>query len=79
LGPQSQDIAEECFEIFDPDENGDVTLNEITMKLTELSLERKALARSMHDVSQAIKALDSVMSSVAFLLSLFALSRSLRA
>jgi hypothetical protein len=49
------------------------------MKLTELSLERKAIARSMHDVSQAIKALDSVMSSVAFLLSLFALSRSLRA
>jgi hypothetical protein len=78
LGPQSQDIAEECFEIFDPDENGDVTLDEITMKLTELSLERKAIARSMHDVSQAIKALDSVMSSVAFLLSLFALSRSLR-
>ena len=79
LGPQSQDIAEECFEILDPDENGDVTLDEITMKLTELSLERKAIARSMHDVSQAIKALDSVMSSVAFLLSLFALSRSLRA
>jgi hypothetical protein len=79
LGPQSQDIAEECFEILDPDENGDVTLDEITMKLTELCLERKAIARSMHDVSQAIKALDSVMSSVAFLLSLFALSRSFRA
>jgi hypothetical protein len=45
LGPQSQDIAEECFEMSDPDENGDVILEEITMKLTELSLERKAIAR----------------------------------
>jgi len=74
LGAQSQDIAEECFEMLDPDGNGDITLDEITMKLTELALERKAIARSMHDVSQAIKALDNVMSSVAFLLSLFALS-----
>jgi Ca2+-binding EF-hand superfamily protein len=77
LGAQSQDIAEECFEMLDPDGNGDVTLDEITMKLTELALERKAIARSMHDVSQAIKALDNVMSSVAFLLSLFALSEPL--
>jgi hypothetical protein len=76
LGPESQDIAEECFEMLDPDGNGDVTLDEISMKLVELAQERKAIARSMHDVSQAIKALDNVMSSVAFLLSLFALSKS---
>jgi hypothetical protein len=76
LGPDSHDIAEECFEMLDPDGNGDVTLDEITMKVNELSLDRKAIARSMHDVSQAIKALDNVMSSVAFLLSLFALSKS---
>jgi len=76
LGLESHEIAEECFELIDPDENGDVTLDEIMMKVTELSLERKSIARSMHDVSQAIKALDNVMSSVAFLLSLFALSRS---
>jgi hypothetical protein len=76
LGPESQDIAEECFEMLDPDGNGDVTLDEISMKLAELAQERKAIARSMHDVSQAIKALDNVMSSVAFLLSLFTLSKS---
>jgi hypothetical protein len=78
LGSQSQNTAEECFEMLNPDENGDVTLDEITMKLTELLLDRNAIARSMHDISQAIKALDNVMSSVAILLSRFALSKSLR-
>jgi hypothetical protein len=58
LGPESQDIAEECFEMLDPDGNGDVTLDEISMNLVKLAQERKAIARSMYDVSQAIKALE---------------------
>ena len=74
LGPDAQDVAEDCFNILDPDGNGDVSLDEITMRFTELCMERKAIARSMHDVSQAIKALDNVLSSVALLLSIFALS-----
>lgn len=73
LGPDAQDVAEDCFNILDPDGNGDVSLDEITMRFTELCMERKAIARSMHDVSQAIKALDNVLSSVALLLSIFAL------
>ncbi|CZR63877.1 uncharacterized protein PAC_13774 [Phialocephala subalpina] len=73
LGPESHEIAEECFDMLDPDGNGDVSLDEISMKVEELCLERKAIARSMHDVSQAIKALDNVLSAVALLLSLFAL------
>ena len=77
LGPESHEIAEECFDMLDPNGNGDVSLEEATMKVIELSLDRKAIARSMHDVSQAIKALDNVMSSVALLLSLFALSKSI--
>lgn len=75
LGPEAQHLAEECFSMWDPDENGDVDLDEATMKLTEISVERKALARSMHDVSQAIKALDNTLSAVALLFSLFALSK----
>ncbi|PVH74771.1 hypothetical protein DL98DRAFT_575425 [Cadophora sp. DSE1049] len=55
------------------DGNGDVSLDEMTMRLMELCLERKTISRSMHDVSQAIKALDNVLSSVALLLSIFAL------
>ena len=75
LGPDSQDIAEDSFGILDPDGNGDVSLDEMTMRFAELCMERKAIARSMHDVSQAIKALDNVLSSVALLLSIFALSK----
>jgi hypothetical protein len=74
-GNTSSEIAEECFHMLDPDENEDVSLEEMVLKLTELSLERKAIARSMHDVSQAIKALDGVLSSVALLISFFVLGK----
>ncbi len=74
LGPNSHDIAEECFDLLDPDRNGDVTLDEIALKVTELCIERKAIGRSVHDVSQAIKALDNTLGAVAFLFSVFALS-----
>jgi len=77
LGGDGGAIAEECFSKLDPDDNGDVSLDEMTLKVTELSLERKAIARSMHDVSQAIKALDSVLSAVALLFSIFTLSKFL--
>jgi hypothetical protein len=63
--------------LLDPDGNEDVSLEEMTLKLTEVSLDRKAIAKSMHDVSQAIKALDNVLSAVALLLSFFALSMPL--
>ena len=76
LGEGNQEVAEECFLMLDPDENKDVTLEEMTLRVREISSDRKAIERSMHDVSQAIKALDNVLGSVAFLLSIFALSKS---
>jgi hypothetical protein len=51
LGPESYEIAEECFEMLDPDGNGEVSLEEATTETTELSLYRKNIAPSMHDVS----------------------------
>jgi hypothetical protein len=75
LGDGNQEVAEECFLMLDPDENGDVSLEEMTLKVKEISSDRKAISRSMHDVSQAIKALDNVLGSVAFILSIFALSK----
>jgi hypothetical protein len=76
LGPETHEPADECFQMLDPDGNEDVSL-EMMLKLTEVSLDRKAIARSMHDVSQAIKDLDNVLSAVALLLSFFALSMPL--
>lgn len=75
LGPDDHETAEECFHFIDPDANRDVNLEEVALKVAELCNERKAIARSMHDVSQAIKALDNTLAAVALLLSVFALSK----
>ena len=77
LGEGNQEIAEECFLMLDPDENGGVSVEEMSLRVKEISSDRKAISRSMHDVSQAIKALDNVLGSVAFLLSIFVLSECL--
>lgn len=74
LGHDKEDLAVECFDMLDQDNNGDLSLQETILRFSELSLSRKAIARSMHDVSQAIQALDSTLSAVALLLSVFALS-----
>lgn len=52
LSPDGHETAEKCFHRIGPDENGDIALEEMTLKVTELCNERKAIARSMHDVSQ---------------------------
>ncbi|TVY35576.1 putative MscS family protein [Lachnellula subtilissima] len=73
LGEGNEDVAKQCFLMLDPDENTDVTLEETALRVKEIASDRKAIEKSMHDVSQAIKALDNVLASVAFLLSIFAL------
>jgi hypothetical protein len=45
--------------MLDPDENKDVILEEVTLRVREISSDWKAIERSMHDISQAIKALDT--------------------
>ncbi|KAI9745901.1 MAG: hypothetical protein M1818_000582 [Claussenomyces sp. TS43310] len=73
LGPQAGENAEECFSMLDVDGNDDVSLDEMIMRIAEISTTRKAIARSMRDVSQAIRALDQVLSGAALLFSVFAL------
>lgn len=68
-------IAEECFFMLDPDENGDVSLEEMILRLEEISSERKDLTQNMYDASQTIRSLDKVLGSVAFVLSLFTLGK----
>ena len=51
LGPDAHELAEGCFEMLDPDGNGDMNLDEATLKMTDISWERKAITKSMHDVS----------------------------
>ncbi|KAJ5474486.1 Mechanosensitive ion channel MscS [Penicillium sp. IBT 31633x] len=65
LGPDQQAEAEECFMSLDKDGNGDVSLDEMVLTITEFGRMRKALNHSMHDVDQAIRVLDNLLMCVA--------------
>ena len=61
LGAENERIVEEIFHALDKDGNGDVSLDEMTMMVTELGEGRRAMTRSLHDVDRAIKALDRIL------------------
>ena len=62
LGPERIEEAEEIFAALDKDCNGDVSLDEMIMLAVEVGQECKNRASSMHDISQAIKVLDRMLS-----------------
>jgi small-conductance mechanosensitive channel len=71
MGPGRQDEAEECFTSLDRDGNGDISLDEMILTVTDYSRQRKALNSSMHDVDQAINALDGLLLTIALIVCLF--------
>lgn len=66
LGVAHEQDAEECFAILDKDGNGDISLDEMILAISEFGRMRKSLNNSMHDVDQAIHVLDNLLMSVAF-------------
>ncbi|KAF2280111.1 uncharacterized protein EI97DRAFT_491619 [Westerdykella ornata] len=71
MGPNRQEEAEECFNCLDKDGNGDISLEEMILTVTQFGRERKAIATSMHDVDQAINALDGLLSTIVFVICVF--------
>ncbi|KAK4570300.1 hypothetical protein LTR86_002380 [Recurvomyces mirabilis] len=71
LGSERKTDAEEAFAAIDQDGNGDISLDEMIMVVTEYGRERKAIASSMHDVDQAINVLDNLFSAVVFIAVVF--------
>ncbi|MCJ1472589.1 hypothetical protein MMC13_001238 [Lambiella insularis] len=67
LGPERENEAQECFAALDRDGNGDVSLDEMVLTVCEYGRERKAIASSLHDVDSAIKALDSLLCVIVFI------------
>jgi hypothetical protein len=61
LGPSRRDEAQEAFHSLDGDGNGDISLEEMILKVVEIGRDRKSIAASMHDVGQAIGVLDSIL------------------
>lgn len=68
LGPGQEAEADEAFAMLDKDGNGDISLDEMILFVTELGRQRKALNHSMHDVDQAIGVLDNLLFGVAFII-----------
>lgn len=62
LGEARTEQSNEIFDLLDVDGNGDVSLEEMVMMVADIARERKDIARSMHDVGQAVKVLDRFMS-----------------
>ena len=75
LGAGKKAEADEAFSALDRDGNGDISLDEMILMVTEISRERKSVANSMHDVDQAIKVLDSLLSIVVFVICVFVLGK----
>jgi hypothetical protein len=71
LGQDRRDDADEAFAAIDKDGNGDISLEEMILTVTEIGRVRKSLASSMHDVDQAIHVLDNLLITVVFIISIF--------
>ncbi|KAJ5747643.1 uncharacterized protein N7511_009339 [Penicillium nucicola] len=65
LGADHEAEAEECFLALDKDGNGDISLDEMVLTISEFGRLRKSLNNSMHDVDQAIRVLDNLLMCVA--------------
>ncbi|KAA8572703.1 hypothetical protein EYC84_003294 [Monilinia fructicola] len=64
--------AEEIFEALDNDGNGDISLDEMIMKVVDIGRDRKSIANSMRDVGQAIGVLDQVLLIIVLIIVIFA-------
>ncbi|KAF2430842.1 hypothetical protein EJ08DRAFT_714208 [Tothia fuscella] len=67
MGECRKDEAEDMFNTLDADQNGDISLDEMVMMVTVIAVERKAIARSVHDVGQAVKVLDRFLFAIALI------------
>lgn len=76
LGSGREIEAEEAFAALDKDGNGDISLDEMILTVTEIGRSRKSVATSMHDVDQAINVLDGLLATVVFVICVFVFSKS---
>jgi len=76
LGPNRHEEAQEVFAALDNDGNGDISLDEMIMKVVEIGRDRKSIAASMRDVGQAIGVLDQILIAILFVIIVFMFGRS---
>ncbi|KAK6371577.1 hypothetical protein LTS17_008828 [Exophiala oligosperma] len=71
LGSEQENEAHEAFDVLDVDGNGDISLDEMILRVTEFGRQRQSIASSMHDVDQAIHVLDNLLCTVVFVAVIF--------
>lgn len=71
LGAGKQEEAQECFDAIDADGNGDISMEEMIRKVVDIGKERKAIANSMKDISQALTVFDKVLLFIVTLIVVF--------
>ncbi|OSC98709.1 hypothetical protein PYCCODRAFT_1470850 [Trametes coccinea BRFM310] len=67
----SLEEARKAFQVFDKDNNGDLTRAELKTTLLKVYKERRFLSRSMRDVGEALKTLDHMLLFMAFIILFF--------
>ena len=75
MGPNRQEEVTECFAAIDRDGNGDISLEEMIFTVCDYSRQRKSINTSLHDVDQAINALDGLLLTIALIICLFVFSK----
>lgn len=71
FGAEKEEEAEEIFSALDVDGNGDISLDEMVLRVSEFGRERAALSNSMRDVDQAIRVLDNLLMTIVFVMAIF--------
>ena len=71
LGPTRKEEADEAFSALDQDGNGDISLDEMIMKIVDIGRDRKSISHSMRDVGQAIGVLDQILLTVLSVIIIF--------
>ncbi|KAG9669215.1 hypothetical protein KCU99_g7523, partial [Aureobasidium melanogenum] len=61
LGPTRSQEAQDIFHALDKDENGDVSLEEMTSLVTQTSNDKHSMRRGLYDIGQAIQSLDNLL------------------
>ncbi|KAG9563621.1 hypothetical protein KCU71_g6667, partial [Aureobasidium melanogenum] len=61
LGPTRSQEAQDIFHALDKDENGDVSLEEMTSLITQTSNDKHSMRRGLYDIGQAIQSLDNLL------------------
>ncbi|EPZ33172.1 hypothetical protein ROZALSC1DRAFT_28481 [Rozella allomycis CSF55] len=63
---RTEEEAKEAFLLFDKDENGDISKQEMALETVAIYQERKRLARSMQDLGHCVGKLDNILLFIVF-------------